>query len=331
MPAGSVAPGPALILPSMMSEGEQTARTARAIAQICSLFPRFQKFIGRIYDIPGGIHSIVAIKNALTLGLHTSITQTDVRSQDDIAANSFAAVALMSNLYDFPFWVMPKKMVDVIQNIDPPEQWSTSSMVMGFPSMYFLLPRGTLFGDEGEEIACVGVSYYNSEVQQKLKGDGVHVQLKDPQSKKDVMTFIALGVNGEMWGIAIPIPESEVISENDVLKLSEESSTGEMAHWQFRVLIPFVMTALAIMSARPEISDRDETVKKRAKKGRREVVLPRIFGKNYKTPDQRTSGDNTVSKVATHWRRGHMRQQRHGQGNLQIKQILIDPVMINPP
>lgn len=296
-----------------------------------SAFPRFDRFMENIYNIPGNISSISVLKNSIAMGLCLSHRLNAGPSMTDTVANGYVSVALMANLYDFPFWVIPPQMFDVISNIRPPESWDTSLAVMGFPALYFLLPKGKMKGDCGEEVGCLGVSYCTEDVREKMSKNGTIVLGANGSKTKDTMTFTATGVIGEMWSVAIPIPDNRIISEQDILLLETESTVSKA--WPIKVLVPFIMTALAIMSARPEISDATEVVTKRIKKSGREVRQPRVLGRKYQTlceKSLKTGGDGEKT-VATHWRRGHLRSQHFGPKNANVKQILIDPVMVNPP
>lgn len=326
---GGVAIDPRVFGPEIPMSKEE--KLAVLLGGTREAFPRFNRFMDHIYDIPGNINSISVLRNTIAMGLSLSHRLNAGPNMADTVANGYVSVALMADLYDYPFWVVPPRMFDVISNIRPPEYWDTSLAVMGFPALYFLLPKGMMHGDCGEEVGCVGVSYCTEDVREKMSKNGTIVLGKNGPATRDTMTFIATGIKGEMWSVAIPVPESRIITDQDVIALEGGSDVSKV--WPVKVLIPFVMTALAIMSARPEISDTTEVVTKKIKKSGREARQPRVLGKKYQTLCDRSlkTGSDGDKTVATHWRKGHLRHQHFGPKNANIKQILIDPVMVNPP
>jgi hypothetical protein len=91
------------------------------------------------------------------------------------------------------------------------------------------------------------------------------------------------------------------------------------------------MQLILIMHACPELIEPSFISRaggiKRHKKRVDELWSPNFIGRNYRSSGSDSEGSG--GSVRMHWRRGHLRRQRYGQGRLQIKTIWIKKMFIN--
>lgn len=292
--------------------------------------PKFAGFWSRIYNLPGNVYPFSKLVATIAGGLSMASSH-EAKVSGSYAAAS-AMTSMLASIYDFPFWVIPPRMHKVIMEVDPPSQWDMKSISFGFPSMYFILPRGSLTGDGGENIACVSACMMDAEGREALASKmNAHVYSKDSEIKIGSFIVTAFAECGTMWHLSTPVPMDGIVTQEEVAKIPIHNSVeSSNPMWAAEVLLPYVSTILAIMSARPDICESDNRKIKTIKKSGREVWSHRILGDKYSRNLFRGAGDGsgTGGSVAVHWRRGHLRNQRHGPKLSMVKQVLIDPVLV---
>lgn len=271
--------------------------------------PKYAAFRNRVYELPGSAHSFNLMRDAIGLHLFTGHVACEMKEQPANSAVIMGLVALAAERYDFPWWYVPAHFVEVAKNVTPPSHWQINAMP--FPAFYFLLPKGALVGDGGEDINFIGVN------------------VGQTSGKYKALIITAHDPNGVFWRNVQRINEDNIVKPE--YKFNADNQFGEEdSPWVNDVLMPFVMTLLGIMSARPELvgtSTRERTIKKSGK----EVWTPRVLGAKYRTHTSKSNtGEESSYHVRTHWRKGHLRSQHYGPKNTLIRQIFIDPVLVNP-
>ena len=268
--------------------------------------PEFAHFNKRVYNLPGSAHSLNLMRTSIGLHLFAAATTHDITRSTNVMVLA-AATALIARRFDFPWWYVPPHMVDVAKNVSPPDSWQADELP--FPAFYFLLPKGMFTGDEGEDVAFIGVCRTQN------------------TRDEDCLVLTAFSDHGVFWRSVQRIHPDGVVRPE---YRDDDHAEGEIpCPWAVQVLLPFAMTLLGIMSARPEYvggTHREKVIKKSGK----EVWAPRILGANYKPRTARASSDEPTYHVRTHWRRGHLRSQHYGPKNAKIRQVFIDPILINP-
>jgi len=275
--------------------------------QFLAAHPKYRAFCNRVYDMPGAAHSVNQMRQFIGLHLITAHWAGGEAHTPVNCGTLAGMVASLAEPHDFPWWYVPAKFVDVALNVTPPPFWQVEGMP--FQSFYFLLPKGALRGDEGEDINMIGVA-------RTKWGCGT-----------PGLIITAQDVDGVFWRNVQPIDGNNVVTPQYGFNPARNNSETD-SPWANDVLLPFAMTLLGIMSARPELST-GTTRQKVIRKTGKEVWTPRSLGMNYRTVTSGSSGDPAYH-VRTHWRRGHLRSQRYGPKNSLIRQVFIDPVLINP-
>lgn len=317
---------------TLFQEVMRMERVAREVS------PRFLSFSERIYNISGANYSFQDLVRYVRTGLSCakySSQQTQLnKSSGDTADMALGVTALVADLYDFPFWVVPPVMAQVVANVIPPEEWDVKSTLFGFPAMYFIMPRNSFKGDLGEDIAVISVAHLTDDVRDELdRRDVSVVKTERTRDAQSCLLVSATSSCGAIWHMAIPIPENGIIDRAVLESLPTHTNvpSDNETGWLHSKLLPYVTTILGIMNARPETSGVASACTKKVKGTGREVWSTRIFGEKYAKAFNEGRGIPTGRHVQTHWRSGHFRQQRYGAGNASIKQVLIDAVLVNAP
>lgn len=306
-----------------------------SLSQVC---PEFKKFSDTVYNFPGYSHSVSSLRSSIATGLSFAFFGGGDGSSIGFSSPAHVAssmASILSKKYDFPFWVIPPVIMDVLSKIKMPEEYSIDSIPFGFPGMFFVLPKGTLTGDDSEDVAVVGAGILNQKSRQDLSSQFNIGRFDKGEKDREAVFVCAFDSAMTTWGLSIPLEkDSPVINVDDVSKLEfVDISVRHNADniWLSHTLMPFVFTLLAFMAARPEISDAEETIKKVIKKTGKVSKEPRVLGRKYVVQRSFSKSGESGTSVATHWRRGHIRNQRYGPKNSMIKHVLIDPVLVNPP
>lgn len=271
--------------------------------QACKVDPKFDAFCNRIYNISGANHTFRSLTQFIRCGLSNATTrQASFHTTSAEAATAISAV--VASFYDYPFWVIPKRMSDVILNIDPPDELYLTDMVMGFPSMYFILPRGAMKGDLGEEIAAVSATFVTNEVRGESSRRGIHFD-RGVNVSRDHFIVTAFSECRHLWYLSAPVDENGIIARTKVAELPQAADvpSGDKM-WSYDTLMSFVFTALAVMNSCPEVMGEPSKRLKRIPKTGREVWSPRILGEKYAVQRSHEPGTGGGT-VAFHWRRGH--------------------------
>ena len=306
-------------------------RVARKIS------PKLAEFSKRIYNISGDNYSFRSLLNFLGNGFvfAGAIGRAGDGGIGGTTAPVLATTAFCSELRDFPFWVIPRKMGEIIMNVKPPSVWDVSSMLFGFPSMQFILPRNQLVGDAGEGVSIVSVAHFTDETKEELsRTRGVEINSGNRLAGvRSGLIVSAMSDEGILWHLSIPVPESGIVDDDLINSLPTMVDVPEnnSRDWLRRSLLPYALTTLAFMSARPEVAGEPTRLIKKIKHTGRESWSPRILGAKYiaSFEGQKAVGGGRVMPI--HWRSAHFRQQHYGPGNKHIKQVLIDDVLVNAP
>ncbi len=92
-----------------------------------------------------------------------------------------------------------------------------------------------------------------------------------------------------------------------------------------------MLKLLVVLNTRPNLVERGQCVRpQRIKHGRikhRELWSPNLIGWQYR-PAQAVDAPGTHASPRMHWRRGHVRNQPHGQGRSQRRLVWIEPMLM---
>lgn len=285
-------------------------------------WPEFRRICDRVYDLPGNAGAYTTLLNCMALGL---------TRQDHTSTHNLTCAAAVSALYGFPWWYVSKPMLETLLHITPPEDLPVDEVRFKFPSMYFLLPRGVLIGDEGEDIHVVNVTLLNEEVREKARVKYGKDSAPAP-SDRVLMQGTAMAADGALFHSSVPVENGLIRSSTmDTLPLQVDYGLKKDTTWASKVLMPLLINIVTLMAANPELVEADG-LRKRIKGGK-ESWNPRRLGRNHRykvSHGVSEPGDPTGRRMPMHWRAGHWRGVWFGKDRKQHKLVLIDPVLVNP-
>lgn len=91
----------------------------------------------------------------------------------------------------------------------------------------------------------------------------------------------------------------------------------------------FVLKVALVVEERPSLLGKSELLRK-PRKGKDALWSPNVIGKAFRILREPPTAETATARagVRTHWRRGHFRNQAHGEGRAQRKIIWIQPVLV---
>ena len=122
--------------------------------------PQFADMCNRIYELPGcaasyrGLLSLIA---AGLLGMDSTFTQNHVNA------------VRVSATTGHPWWYVPKPVVELVGSISlAGDDLYIDVEAFNHPSMWFLLPVGSLSGDAGEDIHWLNITLITDDVKRAV-------------------------------------------------------------------------------------------------------------------------------------------------------------------
>lgn len=285
------------------------------------LSPAFARVSSRVYDLPGCAHSIYTLWNAIADGL---IGMGETRT----SMSSKTATAWAAEVYDFPWWYVPRGILEFVQSIEPPDRWMKQCLRLGFPATYFLLPKGAMAGDSGEDVAVLSLCFLDDDVRQRGL-DRMKLGAKVPEGLPQLMIATAMAVNGVTWHIAIPIGEDGTIKYSSVVNMKDDAvNTADVTDdtWISRVLVPAVLNLAAFMAYKPGHQGLPSTRRKVLKSGK-ESWTPRVVTSSVSRSSGQATG--TGSKMKPHVRGWHWHTYLTGPERANRELRLLEPIFVN--
>lgn len=239
------------------------------------------------------------------------------------AVNSYAHDMIAAKLaadHNIPEFFVDSQLLEATVQTMPPESTDWRELRFPFPSLYFILPKGSVKANN-IDVLCIGMTrieegqYLNP---RRQKGRILQIS---PTS----LRFIAICANGEEY--------SRTVVQN-----YRRDELGEIADdpWQFEIdyadeeflrkMPAIALNLLMAMLARPEYLEAGVR-RGRDKKSGSELWTPNILGKRYVVRGIPPQGSHASPRM--HWRRGHFRLQRYGSGLTEQKVIWVEPTLVN--
>lgn len=290
--------------------------------------PVFAALATRSYDMPGCASSLRTMMSIIASGI--------VHWDSVEAAPTFNA-AHFSSVYGFPWWYIPRPVMELLRDLRPPDGLHLARGSMKFPSMWFVLPTGMLEGDEGEKIGYLNVTLINDDiVAEAIKH---HKRELRRNSSQQMLQVSAWSDEGVLFHNTLPFDNHE-ISWEEIEQLPYAGVTGESEgnckdSWGTKVLLPLVANLLTLMVAKPEIVEVNNSAVRRIRKTSTDVWSPRVIGrhvKRYVRSDHETVGSKEKGggwTVKPHMRSDHWKRVWYGEGKKLWRQQLIEATPVN--
>jgi hypothetical protein len=247
-----------------------------------------------------------------------------------------------------PFFVAPK-LLDAVKCTDFKDPIDFSTLPLPFESGVFVLPRGALVhptdGDAGAiiwsrtvagkdfvlpvprwvkenpntELAEAWRKQYERKITCDTGGLGLVALCPDTGYWYD-LTYLA---DGSLLNLKNPFDLADQPTPQSPFDTPLREQDGEFLQKMVSIFFGVIMAMLA----RPTLLEKECRVATTKKKREREFWSPNVVGKYYQPVHQK--GDGTHSSPRMHWRRGHYRNQAHGEGRKERKILWIEPMLIS--
>jgi hypothetical protein len=256
---------------------------------------------------------------------------------EDPNVNIYASVAKHAKLKCPTFWV-EKDLCESLIKTTPPESFPLSEIKWPMESILFLLPL-----KEGAFCEWILITKINRGEVISLSSH--HIDATTEHYEENVINCFGgcfYHGSGNLYQTCVPQSKCFGNAKDGIeFKTFDDSGCREMNHQEgdasdniLRLAINFLM----FMSARPEDITGEIPAGKLKKNGKSKshphppeedrLWAPRFLGKEYGERYRKSLGGTHASPSA-HWRRGHWRRQHYGPENQLIKDIWIEPVIVN--
>ncbi len=239
-------------------------------------------------------------------------------------------ISALAAKFKFPIFFLDKKLLQAAMQTEPMDLIDWQTMALPFPTMSFMMPRGSASID-GDELAFVQFSRSYKGTYSLFEAAEAKCSIEVPEDQLQIKLVTAGGVtyynnfNKPFDSTAKLLPPPELIAEfydpNEINEL-----TGTEAE-QIHQVCCMIFNVLFAMLAKPELVETGRQVG-RHKKSSCEIWQPNIIGRKYAHKHAAGSGAGSGESKRMHWRRGHFRQQKHGSGFSLVKTIWIEPVLV---
>jgi len=287
----------------------------------------FDRWCHKTFEFPPEYHSLTSLRQVFADGFAVpQILKIDPSLKEE-ALPAYVST-MMAEKCDYPFYLVSPNILKALLKTTPPKYWDRNEVKLGFPCIHFVLPKGVLKGDDGEDVAVMSISIVSPG---DLLNLGIGLQ---SHSKEDRLLCTATSVTSQTnWYAFIPIEDGVIDLESKIETHKSKWDIGEdpakVTVFTQGQLIPLLLQLVMLFHLRPENVEEASFIKRvKGKHGQREFWTPRFLGRRYALQSEVTG---THASPETHWRIGHYREQHYGKGNVSIKTIWIDPVMVNAP
>jgi hypothetical protein len=276
----------------------------------------------RSYDMPGCAASLRGLMYVIASGIVHST---------EAECSSTSNAACISSTYGFPWWYIPRPVMELLLSMRPPDGLHMAPGSMKFPSMWFVLPRNMLKGDEDEDIAYLNVTLLNDQV---IAEASAHHRIEIRRNSKDQMLQVsAWSGDGVMFHNTVPFNGDEISWEEvEKLPFANDRSQTCKDRWGTVVLLPLVANLLTLMAVKPEIVESTSPLARRVKKTGTDIWRPRLVGRNMKRFVRTAEGEHENGggwTVRPHMRGAHWKRVWYGEGKKLWKQTLIAETPVN--
>jgi hypothetical protein len=307
----------------------------------------FKSFYPRKYACPGGWMSpkAVACMGVTTMNLARALG-VDGLQNNGVLRDCYVAFAQFSKMSAPTYWV-ERDLSEALSKTKPPATTPLSEIKWPMKSILFLLGEGEVLDVDGNR--CDWILVGNMEA------------MRDNQFSFEHPNFgyhadMMLAITGTMDGIrpmySAHIPMSKTLEccedikgtsferkgENGELIFNSPNPLPESEDEFLKRLVWRAVNLLMFMSAKPEDVTGEQVLGKGKKRGiskshphppeDERLWAPRFLGREYGERYRRSLGGTHASPSA-HWRVGFWRRQHYGTGNLMVKDIWIEPVLVN--
>ena len=285
----------------------------------------------RILVPPGGYHS----PNCIPAGLDVILTTNEIKTDAERIPTEIAAQAICYEIinHHVPVYYLAEGFIRAIAATELPHDftfadlhWPLDAMVLGFPVRF-------MQEYVGKEVCYVYVARF-SQGEHSCPWFPVAPAVVMPQAK--IALFWYACTTGRLESFVSSFWEQDKVDEA-ILKHgytdytnADQSKVAEDQECCDRVSA-LILKLLVVLNTRCNLVEPAvclRAARRHKGKTRGELWSPNFIGRNYRVLHETTAPVGTHATPRLHWRRGHLRNQAHGQGRTLRKLIWIEPMLI---
>lgn len=296
------------------------------------------KALQKFYPSVEGYLPYTLIQNRLINKLIEATTVDNPRTYQQMPRSIMASKMLE---FGVPIYYINSDLFHAINNTNLPDDFSLEQIKIPMPNMTVMIPLNRLFYPAPQDYRSVGaISISNLSPNTKIKG----------LLKSDEVLFwpheegaLCIGTIG-----SDPKPTLEMREGTEIIytrglkeKFKDTYDLGKVFYaveeptpstTEFNLVIDlFVCKFLLYLNAYPEKIQKGHQLSSLRKTSRRSMAQSNIWTPNWINKDYRLTRINngTHASPRMHWRRGHYRNQRIGEGRNLSKITWIEPTLVN--
>ena len=213
---------------------------------------------------------------------------------------------------------------EAVRETSPPPDILWTEANLPHEAALLMLPAGLFEDVEGNSLPFL--AYSRMRRGQIYSGFNREFEVAD-----DVLTIYSMTLMEGSRGVPVSYEmtlNGETGPAANIQDIQYPSGLSKQEDDWLRDLAQFVLKFALIVESRPVLLSRGKMVRKAAK-GRSALWSPNIVGRGFGAARHREEGqDGTGRGVRPHWRRGHLRNQAHGEGWALRKILWIEPVLV---
>jgi len=298
----------------------------------------------RVYDSPGAFGS----PKQAAIDLCTTLLCVRRSSQMFAGEEAFKDVALMNGVlcaealirYKVPTFFVARDFFAAANNSNPPLEFPVHALRFPFPAMLFMLPKGALHSPTDGPIEYLAFSVWKDcpfEMSSSFP-DGRRFRVETDRiswftrAKGNTMvgTFGADVGNlekGTLGDFFATVDQESDFKDPSLYSLPIDDDDAAFIRSVPRIILKLLLA----ITARPELVEYGLERRRAKIEGNRirsAFWTPNIVGRKYRVATQGSQHTGTGTSPRMHWRRGHYRNQAHGERNQLRRLIWIDPMLI---
>ncbi len=291
---------------------------------------------GRIYENAPSTHP--SWKGAMmgsTVGMANAAVERQQGRQVPPNTVVEALLSMRAAEHDYPLYWIDRSFWECLLRSDPPAEIALGDLHWPFPAMIFLLPRGTLVHETDGDCSWLMIGRLGGIHRCPLTGHQLEVRnrtvsvMTAPLDRPNPSTYTHGIPDEPEVRPFLPLPDYGGGRVDDYVLDDPGASPKRMTaddKTLCQVATQIGLRLILALSARPEILQARVAGKVvKGKDGLREFAAPRWIGHGYQI--RVDGGQVGAGQVRMHWRRGHFKNQPHGEGRALRKLIWIEPYL----
>jgi len=280
---------------------------------------------------PGGYHS----PRCIAAGLDAILRTNELKTDDERIPTEITAQAVSYRVVNHrvPVYFVAEDFIRAVAATDLPHDFTFADLHWPMPAMVLGFPVSFMREYIGKETCYVFLARFSK---------GEHFCPFFPAAPAVVMPapkvvlFWYACTTGRLESFVSSFWEQDRLDEAVLKHGYTDYTNGDFAKVQEDKtccdrLSNLIFKLLVILNTRPNLVEsgaRLRAASHRRGKSRCELWSPNIIGRNYRVLRVKTAPTGTHASPRLHWRRGHLRNQPHGQGRTLRKLVWIEPTLI---